>query len=313
MVPQTVEFPSGKVCLKAYLWKPLGPGPFPAVLFSHGSGGNEADLTAGMQIAESADILAPFFIKHGYAFLYPFRRGHGPSADQAPFMQDVLRQEEKERGREARQHLQFKLLTTDQLDDVMAALAFLKTMPGFDIHRIAVAGNSFGGQLALLAAERDSTIRAAVTFAAAAGSWERSAEVRDRLLTAVRKMSAAIMLIHAENDFSTLHEMMALLANADSVRTSPFFLERAKEKYPEAKPRIISDNGPQFIARDFKEFIRISGMTHVRTSPFYPQSNGKIERWHKSLKRECIRPRDRSGKAAGFEFCVAGSRRLRGF
>ncbi|HTW57260.1 MAG TPA: integrase core domain-containing protein [Terriglobales bacterium] len=67
-------------------------------------------------------------------------------------------------------------------------------------------------------------------------------------------------------------------------------LQRAKEKYPEAKPRIISDNGPQFIARDFKEFIRISGMTHVRTSPYYPQSNGKIERWHKSLKSECIRP-----------------------
>jgi transposase InsO family protein len=67
-------------------------------------------------------------------------------------------------------------------------------------------------------------------------------------------------------------------------------LERAKEKYPHARPRIISDNGPQFIARDFKEFIRISGMTHVRTSPAYPQSNGKIERWHKSLKGECIRP-----------------------
>jgi len=67
-------------------------------------------------------------------------------------------------------------------------------------------------------------------------------------------------------------------------------LERAKEKYPEARPRVISDNGPPFIARDFKEFIRISGMTHVRTSPSYPQSNGKIERWHKSLKAECIRP-----------------------
>src|SRR5258707_182120 len=67
-------------------------------------------------------------------------------------------------------------------------------------------------------------------------------------------------------------------------------LERAKEKYPEAKPRIISDNGPQFIARDFKEFIRISGMTHVRTSPFYPQSNGRLDRWKKSLKSECIRP-----------------------
>jgi putative transposase len=67
-------------------------------------------------------------------------------------------------------------------------------------------------------------------------------------------------------------------------------LERAKEQYPQAKPRIISDNGPQFLAKDFKEFIRISGMTHVRTSPYYPQSNGKLERWHKSLKSECIRP-----------------------
>lgn len=67
-------------------------------------------------------------------------------------------------------------------------------------------------------------------------------------------------------------------------------LEKAKEEYPEARPRVISDNGPQFIAADFKEFIRISGMTHVRTSPYYPQSNGKLERWHKSLKNECIRP-----------------------
>ncbi len=68
-------------------------------------------------------------------------------------------------------------------------------------------------------------------------------------------------------------------------------LQRARERVPEASPRVISDNGPQFIARDFKEFIRISGMTHVRISPHYPQSNGKIERWHKSLKQECIRPR----------------------
>ena len=67
-------------------------------------------------------------------------------------------------------------------------------------------------------------------------------------------------------------------------------LQRGRENYPHAKPRIISDNGPQFIARDFKEFIRIAGMTHVRTSPYYPQSNGKIERWHKSLKADCIRP-----------------------
>lgn len=67
-------------------------------------------------------------------------------------------------------------------------------------------------------------------------------------------------------------------------------LQQALEKHPSAKPRIISDNGPQFLARDFKEFIRLVGATHVRTSPYYPQSNGKLERWHGSLKQECVRP-----------------------
>jgi putative transposase len=66
-------------------------------------------------------------------------------------------------------------------------------------------------------------------------------------------------------------------------------VQRAREKFPNETPRIISDNGPQFIAKDFKEFIRIAGMTHVRTSPYYPQANGKIERWHKTLKGDCIR------------------------
>ena len=67
-------------------------------------------------------------------------------------------------------------------------------------------------------------------------------------------------------------------------------LQRAREKFPDARPRIISDNGPQFVSRDFKEFIRICGLTHVRTSRYYPHSNGKIERWHRSVKSECIRP-----------------------
>jgi len=75
-------------------------------------------------------------------------------------------------------------------------------------------------------------------------------------------------------------------------------VQRAREKFPGVTPRIISDSegdqggspNPQFIAKDFKEFIRICGMTHVRTSPYYPQSNGKLERWHRSVKSECIRP-----------------------
>jgi transposase InsO family protein len=68
-------------------------------------------------------------------------------------------------------------------------------------------------------------------------------------------------------------------------------LERAREAFPGVSPRIISDNGPQFVAKDFKEYVRLCGMTHVRTSPYYPQSNGKVESWHKSLKVECIRPK----------------------
>lgn len=67
-------------------------------------------------------------------------------------------------------------------------------------------------------------------------------------------------------------------------------LQAALEKYPEARPRVVSDNGPQFIAKEFKEFVRFSGMTHVRTSPYYPQSNGKMERWYQSYKTEGWRP-----------------------
>ena len=68
-------------------------------------------------------------------------------------------------------------------------------------------------------------------------------------------------------------------------------VQRAREKFPGENPRLISDNGPQFIAKEFKEFIRICGMKHIRISPGYPQSNGKIEVWHKALKSEGIRPR----------------------
>lgn len=67
-------------------------------------------------------------------------------------------------------------------------------------------------------------------------------------------------------------------------------IERARDRFPGAKPRIISDNGPQFLARDFKAYIRICGMTHVRTAPYYPQSNGKLERYHRTIKSEAIRP-----------------------
>ena len=83
------------------------------------------------------------------------------------------------------------------------------------------------------------------------------------------------------------HELKEQMKESDV----ELILQRAKEKYPESRPKVISDNGPQFIARDFKEYIRLAGMTHVRTSPYYPQSNGKLERFHGSIKKECIRPK----------------------
>ncbi len=67
-------------------------------------------------------------------------------------------------------------------------------------------------------------------------------------------------------------------------------IQRAREAFPDVSPHIISDNGPQFIANEFKKFVRLTGMTHVRTSLYDPQSNGKIERWHKTLKTTTIRP-----------------------
>lgn len=87
---------------------------------------------------------------------------------------------------------------------------------------------------------------------------------------------------------SILHwEIRERMRDAD-VQT---IVQRARERYPDSHPRLISDNGPQFVAREFKIFVRLAGMTHVRTSPYYPQSNGKIEAWHKTLKTTTIRPK----------------------
>jgi hypothetical protein len=85
-------------------------------------------------------------------------------------------------------------------------------------------------------------------------------------------------------------------------------LQGAKEKHPEARPRVISDNGPQFIAKDFKKFIRISGMTHVRTSPFLPA----IEREGRALAQIAEGGVHPAGNAVVAGRCPASRKRIRG-
>jgi len=71
---------------------------------------------------------------------------------------------------------------------------------------------------------------------------------------------------------------------------SEIVLQKARETYPTARPRIISDQGSQFKSREFKSFIAQWQASHVMTSPYYPQSNGKLERFHQTLKDQAIRP-----------------------
>lgn len=83
------------------------------------------------------------------------------------------------------------------------------------------------------------------------------------------------------------HELRTTMQEYDIQIT----IQRALEKFPGVRPRIISDNGPQYISKDFAEFLRLMGLQHVRTSIAYPQSNGKAERWHATISRECLRQR----------------------
>jgi transposase InsO family protein len=68
-------------------------------------------------------------------------------------------------------------------------------------------------------------------------------------------------------------------------------LQRAVEKYSTVKPRVISDNGPAVVARDFRAYVPHLGVDHVRTSSYYMRSNGKIKRANKTQKSECIHRR----------------------
>jgi putative transposase len=74
-------------------------------------------------------------------------------------------------------------------------------------------------------------------------------------------------------------------------RDAEIAVQKAREAYPSARPRVISDQGTQFKSREFKKFITLWQASHVMTSPYYPQSNGKLERFMRTLKEQAIDPK----------------------
>jgi dienelactone hydrolase len=200
--PETVVVHKGSVTLHALLWRPQGRGPFPGILLNHGSGRTREELERLGPYEKQADVLGPVFARHGYIFLFLFRRGVGLSADQGTNAIDLMNHELAIHGQEARNALQLQLLEGREMSDALSALDFLRALPEVDPRSVAVVGQSFGGSLTFLMAEREPDLRAAVIFSCAGYSWDRSPELRGRLLTAAERIRAPVFFIHAANDYS---------------------------------------------------------------------------------------------------------------
>jgi dienelactone hydrolase len=182
--PELIEFKSGNLELKGFIWKPSGEGPFPALLWNHGSG----------KSVETLDTVAPYFVNKGYVFFVPHRRGHGRSP--GPYIMDELNRagSRSERGR-----LLVDLHET-HLDDQLAALQYLQALSYVDKNRIAVMGFSFGGIQTMLAVERGLGYRVAVNCSGAAETWRSSSDLRSRLTAAAGKATMPVFFLQAEND-----------------------------------------------------------------------------------------------------------------
>jgi len=193
IIKQQVSFRSNDLALIGYLFKPEGAGPFPAVLWNHGS-----ERAPGR--TQQFDSVAAIFMRAGYVLFAPVRRGHEGS--EGPYIVDETNRALETRGREERNRLVVRKLETEQLDDQLAGLAYLRRLPFVDASRIVVAGCSYGGILTLLGAERGAGYRAALSISPAALSWEGNPLLRQRLLKAVAKIEIPVMLLQPPKDAS---------------------------------------------------------------------------------------------------------------
>ena len=210
--PIEVTFPSGNLILHGFIYKPEGKGPFPAVLWNHGSERRPGWLPE----------LAPLFLSKGYILFIPHRRGHGRSP--GDYVMDLLDRANQSGGPQTRNRKLVELMEL-HLEDQLAALSYLRGLPDVDPQRIAVAGCSFGGIQTVLMAERGQGLRAAVDFAGAAQNWEHSQDLRDRMLKAVRQAQMPIFFIQAKNDYdiSPSRDLAAAMEKANKPHAIQIF------------------------------------------------------------------------------------------
>lgn len=190
---EVVSFASGTLVLHGVVYLPRGPGPFPTVLYNHGS-------APGMLPADAAEALGPSFAARGWAFFMPFRRGQGLSLDAGSYVMDEINAARASGGARAGAAKLVTLLSTDHLDDQMAALAWLGAQSFVDPARIAVGGNSFGGIETLFGVER-AAYCAGFDSAGAAQTWATTPELQERLKRAARGARAPVFFFQARNDY----------------------------------------------------------------------------------------------------------------
>src|SRR5262245_26356851 len=193
MVKQAITFRSAGLKLAGFLFKPQGTGPFPAVLWNHGS---ERAPGRGRQFDAAAEI----FGRAGYVLFAPVRRGHDGS--EGEYIVDQTNHARESGGPQAANRLVVRSLETEQLDDQLAGLAYLKGLPFVNSSRVVVAGCSYGGIQTLLGAESGAGYRAAVAISPAALSWQGNPLLRTRLLEAVRKIQIPVMILQPPKDAS---------------------------------------------------------------------------------------------------------------
>jgi dienelactone hydrolase len=184
--PEFVTFLSGPRTLGGFLYRPAGAGPFPAVVFNHGS----------EPLPGSKPDQATFYVGHGFVLFVPHRRGQGRSTRAGAYINTAY-------DPDAPDSTAFADELVAQSDDVMAAIAYVASLPYVDGKRIATAGCSLGGIESLLAAERGTGIVAAVDFAGAAITWAKNAPLRERMKIAARNAKVPVFFIQAENDYDT--------------------------------------------------------------------------------------------------------------